>query len=173
MRVAFDHVVQMNLEQTSFELALPSELGCEKLVRHVIAWLAPRLHFSAARTADIQTAVSEACINAIEHGNQGRADLRITVVFTVTPTHLEVIVADAGLAIYHAAESPPVSIHEKVGAGAPARGMGLLLIRPLVDEAEFLSPVPGQGNRFRLRFCRPPPGAALAPGASPEPYGGS
>ena len=147
----------MDREQTYCELSLPSKLGYEKLVRHVIGWLGPSLHFSAARIADIKPAVSEACINAIEHGNQGRADLRITVTFAGTPSQLEVVVADAGISMYQAGGSPPASIQEKVTAGARPRGMGLLLIRPLVDEAEFLPPEPGQGNRFRLRFARPQP----------------
>ena len=145
----------MNVEPITFELSLPSKLGCEKVVRHLIAWLGQRLQFTPARTADIQTAVSEACINAIEHGNQGHSHLQITVVFTVTHTHLEVVVMDAGLSTYREPGTSPPSIHEKVTAGAPARGLGLMLIRQLVDELEFLAPAPGHGNRFCLRFSRP------------------
>ena len=145
----------MSVEQITFELTLPSQLGYEKLVRPLIAWLGQRLHFTAARTADIQTAVSEACINAIEHGNQGDTRLQVRVLFTVTHSHLEVVVMDAGISIYREPGTPPPSIHEKVTAGASPRGLGLMLMRQLVDEFEFLAPAPGHGNRFCLRFSRP------------------
>jgi serine/threonine-protein kinase RsbW len=151
----------MNLDLTTFELSMPGQLGCEKLVRHMIGWLGPRLNFSSARVADIQTAVSEACINAIEHGNQGRAQLRVTVIFTITHNHLEAVILDAGITQYRPSTMPPASIHDKIADRASARGMGLMLIGALADEAEFLAPVPGQGNRFRIRFSRVHSGASV------------
>lgn len=52
-----------------------SELGYEKQVRRIIEWLFPQLGFQSDRVADTKTAVSEVCINAGEHGNQGRLGL--------------------------------------------------------------------------------------------------
>lgn len=139
---------------TIFKLVLPSRLGAEKLVRHTLAWLLPRLGFDASRTADIQTAASEACINAIEHGNQESADLQVNVILSVTPECLDVVVSDDGAFDYRASDCPPATIEQKVAGLAPARGMGLMLMRALVDEVGFLPDTAGQGNCCRLRVYR-------------------
>jgi serine/threonine-protein kinase RsbW len=146
----------MNREQaTTIELSLPSQLGYEKLVRQAISWLAPHLQLAAARVADLQTAVSEACINAIEHGNQLLSHLRLDVTFHVTDTYLEVVVADEGVVSFRAPATPPAPIEAKLAGLAPARRMGLLLMEQLVDEADFAAGEAGEGNRVRLRIYRP------------------
>ncbi len=68
-------------QTTSIELSVPSKLGHEVVARQLVGWLGPRLGLDGARVADVQTAVSEACINAIEHGNCGMSDCRVTVAF--------------------------------------------------------------------------------------------
>ena len=139
---------------TLIEFGLPSELGVEKLVRHALAWLLARWDIATARVADLQTAVSEACINAIEHGNQAQAQRRIGVTTTVTSGYVEVVVEDEGLTPYALPMAPPATIEHKLAGLAPARGMGLPLIGQLVDECGFLGAAPGAGNRFRLRIYR-------------------
>ncbi len=146
---------------TAFELSLPSELGYEKLVRHTVAWLGSQLHFDAARIADLQTALSEACINAIEHGNRRQPGRRVGVAFSVTSTHLEAVVADEGICRYRPSETC-ASIEQKLAGLAPERGMGLMLIGNLVDEAGFLPARRGRGNRYRMRMYRPQPAPEAA-----------
>ena len=140
---------------TTIELSLPSELGYEKLVREIIAWLAPYLELAAARIADLQTAVSEACINAIEHGNRLLAHLRLGVTLHVTEDYLEVVVADEGAVRFSPPSAPVVSIEDMLAGLVPTRGMGLMLMRQLVDEIDFLAAEGGQGNRVRLRIYQP------------------
>jgi serine/threonine-protein kinase RsbW len=136
-------------------LSLPSELGYEKIVRQTLTLLATHIRLDAARTADLQTATSEACINAIEHGNHMIADLRLTVTLRLTEKYLEVVVGDEGLSRLLLPSTPPPSIQEKLAGLGAARGMGLLLIQQLVDEADFLACEPGKGNRVRLRMYAP------------------
>ena len=136
----------------TIELALPSELGAEKRVRQTLAQVGAELQLGSARLADLQTAVSEACINAIEHGNQLRRDLRLDVTLRVAATHLEVLIRDAGIVPFHPPLTPPASIQDKLAGHAPARGMGLLLMQQLVDEVDFLAAAPGTGNCVRLRL---------------------
>ena len=140
----------------TFELSLPSQLGYEKLVRHTLAWLLPGWGLSAARTADLQTATSEACINAIEHGNRGVSELHVQVALSFTHDHVDAVVIDQGIASVPDPEPVAANIEQKLMGLAPARGMGLALIRGLVDEAGFLPPQPGMGNRFHLRVYRQP-----------------
>jgi serine/threonine-protein kinase RsbW len=134
---------------------LPNELGYEKLVRQAIAWLAPQLQLTAARVADLQTAVSEACINAIEHGNRMLAHLRLGVTLHMTESYLEVVVSDAGIVRFLPPSEPAPSIEQKLAGLAPARCMGLMLMLQLVDEVDFLAAESGRGNRVRLRIYRP------------------
>lgn len=139
---------------TIIELSLPSELGYEKLVRQAVAWLGPRLGFNAARVADIQTALSEACINAIEHGNQNLRDRRVDVQFHYSTDHFDAVIADEGVARYQPAAVAPATIEQKVAGLAPARGMGLLMIDQLVDEAAFLPAALDRGNQYWMRvYC--------------------
>ncbi len=147
-----DTSLQTFQEEATIKLSLPSELGYEKLVRHTISWLANRLQLPSSRMADMQTAVSEACINAIEHGNQALSRLRVKVTLTVTAEYFEAVVADQAAAPFRPPAAPPATIQDKIAGVAPARGMGLMLIEGLVDECGFLAEEPGFGNRFRLRI---------------------
>ena len=152
-------------QPTTFELSLPSTPGSEKLARHTVAWVGLRLDLTVERIADLQTAVSEAFINAVEHGNQGNEHRRVQVIFSITPEHLEVEVSDEGVRRFEQPVAPPATIEEKLAGLAPLRGMGLMLIRQLVDEAEFGTGEDGVGNRVRLRMRRPPLAESSAPGA--------
>ena len=60
-------------------LTFPSELGYERLARDTVAAFAVRLGFDSERVENLKTALSEACINAIEHGNALLPGLRISV----------------------------------------------------------------------------------------------
>lgn len=143
----------LRMHNTTIELSLPSELGYEKLARQTVAWIGPRLGLDAARVADMQTALSEACINAIEHGNANLADRRVEVIFHYSAGHLDAVIADEGVQPYEEC-GPPATIDQKIAGLAPARGMGLMLIDQLVDEAGFLPADDARGNRYWMRvYC--------------------
>ena len=57
------------LKSTSVEVRLPSQLGYEKVAMSTAAAVAKLMGFREDRVEDLKTAVAEACINAIEHGN--------------------------------------------------------------------------------------------------------
>lgn len=148
------------------ELSLPNELGYEKLARHTVSWLGSRLGFDAGRIADIQTAVCEACINAIEHGNQGLPDRRVHVAFSFARDHLDAVIGDEGALPWVDCDSCPATIEQKLAGFAPARGMGLFLISQLADEAGFLPSTPASGNRYWLRMYRTPQSRGVEVGAA-------
>ena len=58
-----------NVKSTSVEVRLPSRLGYEKVAMSTAAAVAKLMGFKPERVEDLKTAVAEACINAIEHGN--------------------------------------------------------------------------------------------------------
>lgn len=144
------------MAQVTIELMFPSELGYEKIARDAIGTLARSMGFDPERVEDLRTALSEACINAIEHGNQRQSHLRIHVVCTVSRNRLVIVVSDEGLRFHPASLAEPATIEHKLAGLASARGMGLMLIGQLVDECGFLPSRPGQGNHFRLAMYNPP-----------------
>ncbi|PDW03424.1 ATP-binding protein [Candidatus Viridilinea mediisalina] len=135
----------------SMDLSFPSELGYEVIARDAVSAFARRMGLSAERIEDLKTALSEACINAIEHGNSLRPDLRVTVHCHLEPDRLVIEVVDEGTAEFVVRDNLP-TISEKVAGLGPLRGMGLMLISQLCDESSF-EPC-ANGNRMRLAFSR-------------------
>lgn len=140
--------------QTNIELSLPSELGYEVIARDAIAAFARRLGLSSERIEDLKTALSEACINAIEHGNSLLPGLRVHIHCRVEEERLVVEVLDQGISSYSPGKEP-LSIVDKLAGLGSLRGMGLMLISQLCDEAGFV-PQGGPGNCFRFAVHRQP-----------------
>jgi serine/threonine-protein kinase RsbW len=124
------------------EVRLPSELGFEKVALSTAASMAGLMGFSADRIEDLKTAVAEACINAIEHGNHLDHSLSVYVVLSQTDDELEVKVLDDGVGIEEIPAHPDMD-RKMLGEEDP-RGMGMFLIQALVDEAEWHQGPPGK-----------------------------
>ncbi|MBV8632651.1 MAG: ATP-binding protein [Silvibacterium sp.] len=127
---------------SSVHVHLPSELGYEKVAMSTAASMAALMGFSKDRIEDLKTAVAEACINAIEHGNHLNNSLSVGVVLSSSDDQLEVKVIDDGAGI-NAKPSIP-DIDRKVHGEEDPRGMGMFLIQALVDEAEWHQGPPGK-----------------------------
>ena len=117
------------------ELAVPSRSGLEQVAMDAAAAVAKLMGFSEDRTEDLKTAVEEACINAIEHGNQENANVKVLVEFIADDSKLRVDVHDQGKGIRKDIEKP--DIDAKIAGKQTARGWGLFLIQNLMDEVEF------------------------------------
>jgi serine/threonine-protein kinase RsbW len=124
------------------EVRIPSELGFEKVAMSTASSMAALMGFSADRIEDLKTAVAEACINAIEHGNKLNDGLGVGVVLSTTDDELEVRVIDDGIGVGKAPPSPDMD-RKMLGEEDP-RGMGMFLIQALVDEAEWHQGPPGK-----------------------------
>jgi serine/threonine-protein kinase RsbW len=127
---------------SSVYVHLPSELGFEKVAMSTAASMAKLMGFSEDRIEDLKTAVAEACINAIEHGNKLNSSLSVGVVLSTTDDQLEVKVIDDGEGISTAPPAP--DIDRKMHGEEDPRGMGMFLIQALVDEAEWHQGPPGK-----------------------------
>lgn len=127
---------------SSVEVRLPSELGFEKVAMSTAASMAALMGFSPDRISDLKTAVAEACINAIEHGNKMNDTLKVAVVLSKTDDELEVKVIDSGRGVGAVPASP--DIDRKMLGEEDTRGMGMFLIQALVDEAEWHKGPPGK-----------------------------
>ncbi|NJN15250.1 MAG: ATP-binding protein [Oscillochloris sp.] len=135
------------------ELSLPSELGYEVVARDAVAAFARRLGLRGEKVEDLKTALCEACINAIEHGNSLNPELRVRVICQLEPDRLVIDVCDEGRKTF-SVRSEPLSMAEKLSGLGSLRGMGLMLISQLCDESGFVAHS-GAGNCFRFAFHRP------------------
>lgn len=134
----------------TIELKIPSEHGYEKMAMQLAAELAAMMGFDASRVDDLRTAVAEACINAMEHGNTFDGDTKVYVVMTAHDDRLAIDVLDEGRSGPPPTEvSAPDLEAQFEGLMAPG-GMGLFVIKALVDEAEFVEPDLGVGTQFRM-----------------------
>lgn len=129
------------MPRENVELFLPSILGFEKVARSAAEAIAKKMGFSDDRIDDLKTAVAEACMNAIEHGNLEDKATSVTVLLSSSSDHLEVRVVDRGRQQIPDPLPPP-------GNSDSARGWGLFFIQSLMDEVEIVrSP---EGNVVRM-----------------------
>jgi serine/threonine-protein kinase RsbW len=135
-------------KSTSVEVRLPSRMGFEKVAMSTAAAVAKLMGFREDRIEDLKTAVAEACINAIEHGNRLNEKLSVGVVLSAASDRLEVKVIDDGKGMKTQPHKP--DIDKKIHGEEDPRGMGMFLIQALVDEAEWVAGVNGRSSYVRL-----------------------
>ena len=99
------------------------------------------------RIEDLKTVVAEAAINAMQHGNRGRPESRVTVKIEVAEDTIHVAVMDEGEGLREEVADP--DIERVIADNAPAVGFGLFLMRKLADFIEFDRMSEG-GHRVRM-----------------------
>jgi serine/threonine-protein kinase RsbW len=135
-------------KSTSVEVKLPSRLGYEKVAMSTAASVAKLMGFREERIEDLKTAVAEACINAMEHGNRLNEGLQVGVLLSAGEDALEVKVLDDGKGLKTLPPKP--DIDKKIHGEEDPRGMGMFLIQALVDEAEWVAGGNGKSSYVRL-----------------------
>lgn len=123
------------LDEHTIEVSLPSKLGYERIAMDCSASFAGIVGFIQERIEDLKTAVSEACLNAMMHGNKGRHEARVIVTMNFENDSFSVSVKDEGTGIPNLPKDP--DIEKKVNKMEPPNGFGMYLIRQLVDQVEF------------------------------------
>ena len=124
-----------NLNNRAVELILPTAIGHERIAMASLASFAKMHGFSSARIEDLKTVVAEAAINAMVHGNKGRPDAVVNIVFHYGEDAIHIRVADQGNGIKKVL--PPPDIERIVKEIDPPVGFGIYLIRQLADEVDF------------------------------------
>ncbi len=120
-------------ERTLAEFTALSEPGNERRVIELVTEAVRELELPRARLDRLQTAVGEAVMNAMEHGNGYRSDAEVGVRVVVAGADLLVQIADEGASDAIApAEAPDLAA--KLAGDQTPRGWGLFLIRNMVDE---------------------------------------
>lgn len=119
--------------------SIPGEEGNERLAMDRVAATVADLGLSPARLERLKTAVSEATMNAIEYGSQGRADVPVEIEVEATLENVIVRVTDRALsgAVPDDAETPDIEL--KLAGAQKPRGWGLFLIKSMVDSMDVTS----------------------------------
>jgi serine/threonine-protein kinase RsbW len=138
------------------ELRIPSELGYEKIAREAVATVARRLDFKEDKIEDIKTAISEACTNAIRYGSGADARMKVVVILTADENKLDILIKDPGAGGAPPADTGIPDINGMVAGTERLGGMGLFIIKELVDEAGFVEvdDDEDEGNQFRMVIYR-------------------
>lgn len=137
----------MSTGQRLIEVHIPSVLGYEKVAMESAAAVAKIMGFHKNRIEDLKTAISEACTNAMEHGNRLKKDTKVLVTLKMSKKSLEVKVKDEGKGMKKIIKDP--KIEDQIKGGEDLRGWGMFLIKNLVDEVEFKKISKG-GNVTRM-----------------------
>ncbi|HEU5198607.1 MAG TPA: SpoIIE family protein phosphatase [Ktedonobacterales bacterium] len=123
---------------TLAHFSLPSEPGNERQAMEQVAEVAQKLDLSPRRLEQLKTAVAEATMNAMEHGNRYRPDMPVQIQVAVSGTMLSVRITDQG-GTQPIPEATIPDLEAKLAELQTPRGWGLFLIQNLVDEMNITS----------------------------------
>jgi serine phosphatase RsbU (regulator of sigma subunit)/anti-sigma regulatory factor (Ser/Thr protein kinase) len=124
--------------QVLAKFAVPSEEGNERIAIAKVTAAIDELGLEPARLERLKTAVGETVMNAIEHGNENRADLDVDVEVCANEDTVSVLVSDRGGDRVIPEAAMPDLEAKLAGEQAP-RGWGLFLIEKMVDEVRSTS----------------------------------
>jgi anti-sigma regulatory factor (Ser/Thr protein kinase) len=116
------------------DFTLPNKPGNERLAMEKVAGAIEELHPSEQRLERLETAVGEATMNAMEHGNKYRAEVPVEVQVEVVDRDLIVRITDSGSGPPPAKAGDVPDLEAKLGGAQTPRGWGMFLIARMVDD---------------------------------------
>jgi len=119
--------------QVLAEFSVISAPGNERQVMEQVAQAVGPLHISKTRLERLKTAVAEATMNAMEHGNHYREDQPVAVRVQASQQAVSVSITDHGRGEQIPKAEQP-DIEAKLAGLQTPRGWGLFLIKNMVDE---------------------------------------
>lgn len=128
-----------DLGRTLADFSVPSEPGNERLAMETVAESAKGLGFSGENLERLKTAVAEATMNAMEHGNRYRPEVPVVIEVLSSGVDLSVRINDQGKSLVPDPDREVPDLESKLKGLQMPRGWGLFLIRNLVDEMHITS----------------------------------
>lgn len=117
---------------------LPSQPGNERRAMEQVGDLVAPLGLPPAKIDRLKTAVAEATMNAMEHGNQFHEDKPVLIEVARDDRNLLVSITDHGIhQPFPEAETPDLTA--KLAGQQSPRGWGLFLIQNMVDEMQVVT----------------------------------
>jgi serine phosphatase RsbU (regulator of sigma subunit)/anti-sigma regulatory factor (Ser/Thr protein kinase) len=133
------------------DFELPSAPGNERQAIERVESAVAGLGLESSRLERLKTAVGEATMNAMEHGNEYRPDRPVSIRVLVSSNRLCVQVTDQGDAGAVGEPETP-DLEAKLEGRQKPRGWGMFLIEKMVDEARVTSEGGGRTVELALRL---------------------
>jgi anti-sigma regulatory factor (Ser/Thr protein kinase) len=117
--------------------SLPSKPGAERQAIGQVVEAVQDIDLPPSRLERLKTAVGEATMNAIEHGNEYQPELQVSIQVLASEDAVMVRVSDQG-------SGPPAGQHQtpdleaKIAGRQSPRGWGLFLIENMVDRLNIV-----------------------------------
>ena len=155
-------------ERLLVAFAVPSEPGNERLALARVADAVVDSGLTADQLERLKTAVAEATMNAIEHGNHNNAEVDVNITVIDTGDEVTVSIVDFGgthaPAADGAVELP--DLDKKLAGLQSPRGWGLFLIQNMVDAMDVSTD--GDKHTVRLSMRTTPDPARIDEPRDPE-----
>jgi anti-sigma regulatory factor (Ser/Thr protein kinase) len=116
------------------DFTLPNEPGNERLAMEKVAGAIEQLRPSEQRLERLKTAVAEATMNAMEHGNKYRAEVPVEVMVLLEDQDLMVRITDRGSGPPPSKAGDAPDLEAKLEGMQTPRGWGMFLIARMVDD---------------------------------------
>jgi serine/threonine-protein kinase RsbW len=137
------------MSETTVRLTFPAKSDYLLLARLALAGLARTFPLDPEVLADLKLAVTEACGNAVLHA-YADGEGPVTVRFVAAGDRLEMIVEDQGSGLDTAA------VREWIAEERPEGGMGMAIIRAVVDELDVRDGAGGKGTVVHMtKYLQP------------------
>jgi serine/threonine-protein kinase RsbW len=130
-------------EELVVRLTFPAKPDYLLLARLALAGLARKVPVDDEALADLKLAVTEACGNAVRHAYADELG-DVVVSYRVRGDLLEIIVEDQGAGIDMS------DVPRESGLPLPDGGMGMAIIRAVVDELDIERGADGRGTVVRM-----------------------
>jgi serine phosphatase RsbU (regulator of sigma subunit)/anti-sigma regulatory factor (Ser/Thr protein kinase) len=137
-RVSFDRQMTEAAWRPVTEFSLSSEPGNERLAMLQVADAIKDRGLPEGRLERLKTAVAEATMNAMEHGNKYQADLMVVIRVLASDSALAVRITDHGGGQPIPEREAP-NLEAKLAGQQSPRGWGLFLIKNMVDDMNIAS----------------------------------
>jgi anti-sigma regulatory factor (Ser/Thr protein kinase) len=121
------------------EFGVPSEPGNERRAMEEVAGVVGGLGLPAQRLERLKTAVAEATMNAMEHGNGYRPEVPVVLEVLSSRAELSVRITDRGGSPVPDPGGEAPDLGAKLEGLQTPRGWGLFLIKNMVDEMRITS----------------------------------
>ena len=121
------------------ELSVPSEPGNERTATEVVAGAIKDVGLTEQRLERLKTAVAEATMNAMEHGNEYRPEVPVKIQVLSSEADLSVRITDQGGSPVPDPNKAAPDLEAKLEGLQTPRGWGLFLIKNMVDEMHVTS----------------------------------
>ena len=136
-----------NVRKQKFKLRISSVTENLEIIREFINNIAHKGGFSEESVDQIELAVDEACTNVIKHAYNYSSKRMLDISVFLDNEKIEIIIMDKGSGFNP--DSLPIPNLEKYMRVAKVGGLGIHLMRTLMDEVNF-SINPGKKNQVSL-----------------------